>query len=198
MISEKTYVDNLKSIITQCTDDWLADMIEYAIAQARNGNWSPINAAASTMTRARWGSRFAETMYAIGLFTLVKRETVEKPETWRDITILYRLVPRERAKCPETGAILDNATAVQAAIKALLMGIDREVIKTKLELYRKAQAKTAEEKAAETARRRSTVSYWVEKIERVLRDAEKARIPTGPILDKIIEKYRAPSIPQED
>ena len=198
MINEQTFVNNLKSIVTALSDDWLLDMIEYAITQARQGNWSPMNAVASTCHRANWGSRFSEAMYAIGLFALVKREAVEKREEWKGIALRYRLVPRERAKCPETGAILENGAAVKAAIKALLFGIDRAVIAEKLNIYRDEQAKAAEEKAAELAKRRGSVSFWVDKIERILRDAEKARMQVGPILDKLFEKYKAPLIPKED
>ena len=198
MINEQTFVNNLKSITNAFSDEWLIDMIEYAIAQARNGNWSPLNATASTLALANWGSRFSEAMYAIGLFALVKREAVEKIESWKDIKIIYRLVPRDRAKCPETGAVLENVAAVQAAIKALLMSIDRAGIAEKISAYREAQEKAAEAQAAELAKRQGTVTFWVKKIERVLKDAEKARMQTGPILDKIFEKYRAPLIPKGD
>lgn len=198
MITESTFISNLKSVVTALSDEWLIDMIEYAVAQARNGNWSPLNAAASTMSRANWASRFSEAMYAIGLFALVKREQVEKLENWKGINILYRLVPRERAKCPETGAVLENSAAVQAAIKALLMGIDREIIAQKLGVYRDAQEKAAAEKAAELAKRRGSVSFWVDKINRVLQDAEKARMPVGTILDTLFERYKAPLIPKDE
>ena len=198
MITEKAFVENLRAIVNALDDTWLIDMVEYACAQAQRGNWSPLNAAASTMALANWGSRFSEAMYAIGLFALVKRELVDTPENWRGIDIRHRLVPRERARCPETGAILENAAAVQAAIKALLMSVDRAVIAEKLSAYRTAQEKAAQEKAAELAKRRGAVSFWVAKIERILHDAEKARIPVGSILDKIFEKYRAPLIPKEE
>ena len=198
MISEQTFVTNLKAITTALSDDWLLDMCEYALAQARHGNWAPLNAMANVMARASWGSRFSEAMYAIGLLSLVKRETTEKPEEWKGIDLLYRLVPREKAKCPETGAVLETPPAVQAAIKALLAGIDRTVIAEKLGVYREAQEKAMEEKAAELAKRKGTVSYWVEKLERVLKDAEKARMPVGPILDKLFEKYKAPLTPKDN
>lgn len=198
MITESTFVNNLKAITNALSDDWLLDMTEFALVQARNGNWSPMNAVASTMARASWGGRFSEAMYAVGLFSLVKRELVDKPESWKGIDILYRLVPRERARDPETGAVLENTAAVQAAIKALLMGIDREVIAEKIGVYREAQEKAAEQKAAELAKRRGAVSYWVERVEKILKDAEKARMPVGTILDKLFERYRAPLIPKND
>lgn len=198
MITESTFVNNLKAITNALSDDWLLDMAEFALVQARNGNWSPMNAVASTMARASWGGRFSEAMYAVGLFSLVKRELVDKPESWKGIDILYRLVPRERARDPETGAVLENTAAVQAAIKALLMGIDREVIAEKIGVYREAQEKAAEQKAAELAKRRGAVSYWVERVEKILKDAEKARMPVGTILDKLFERYRAPLIPKND
>lgn len=198
MITERVFINHLKAITTALSDEWLLDMTEYALMQARNGNWAPLNATASVMSRANWGSRFAEAMYAIGLFALVKREPIETPEEWRGIALLYRLVPREKAKCPETGAVLENTLAVQAAIKALLLGLDRAVIAEKISVYREAQTKAAEAKAAELAKRRGSVSFWIEKIERVLKDAEKSRVPTGPILDKIFERYRAPLVKTEE
>ena len=198
MINEQTFVNNLKSIATALSDDWLIDMIEYAVTQARQGNWSPMNAVASTCHRANWGSRFSEAMYAIGLFALVKREAVEKPEEWKGIALRYRLVPRDKAKCPETGAVLENAAAVRAAIKSLLYSIDRTVIAEKINAYRDEQAEAAEKKAAELAKRRGSVSFWVEKLERVLRDAEKARMQVGPILDKLFEKYKVQPIIEKD
>ena len=198
MITEQVFVNNLKSVVAALGDEWLIEMIEYAIVQARQGNWSPMNAVASTCHRANWGSRFSEAMYAIGLFALVKREAVEKREEWKGIALRYRLVPRERARCPETGAILENAAAVRAAIKSLLYSVDRTVIAEKLNAYRDEQAKLAEEKAAELAKRRGSVSFWVDKIERILKDAEKARMQIGPILDKLFERYKAPPIIEED
>ena len=198
MITEQMFVDNLKAITKAMTDEWLLDIIEYAVAQARGGNWAPLNATANVMTNAKWGSRFSETMYAVGLFSLVKREQVEKPEEWKGFRIEYRLVPRDRARDPETGAMLENVAAVKAAIKALLIGLDREVIAQKLGDYRLAQAKAAEQKAAELAKQKGTVSFWVSKIERVLKDAEKSRMQIGPILDKLFERYKAPLIPKED
>ena len=197
MITEKAFVENLKSVITMTSDDWLLDMCEYAIAQARQGNWQPLNAMANVMAEANWGSRFSEAMYAVGLFALVKREKLKELAEWRGITLLYRLAPRDKARDPETGAVLENVAAVNAAIKALLMSVDREVIREKLGLYREAQQKAAEEKAAELAKQRGSVSYWVERIERILKDAEKCRVPTGPILDKLFERYKAPLTKKE-
>ena len=197
MINEQTFVTQLKSLSASLRDDWLIDLIEYALAQARQGNWSPLNACANTMARASWGARFSEVMYAIGLFALVKREALDEPNEWKGIPLFYRLVPKDRARCPETGAILENSAAVNAAIKALLASIDREIIAQKLGIYREEQEKAAEEKAAELAKKRGSVSYWVGKLERVLKDAEKCRVPVGPILDKLFERYKAPLTKEE-
>ena len=189
MITEKTFVDGLKTVTQTAGDEWLADMAEYALSQARQGNWQPLNALANVMAEAKWGARFSEAMFAIGLFALVKREKLKEPAEWRGIALLYRLVPRDKARDPETGAILENSTAVNAAIKALLAAVDRQTLLEKIGIYREEQATKREEKAAELRKNRGSVKWWLERTQKLLDEAEKCRMPIAMMLETIVKRY---------
>ena len=189
MITEKSFIDSLKAVTETASDEWIADMSEYALAQARAGNWSPLNAMANVMANAKWGSRFAEVMYAVGLFTLVKREKLKEPTEWKGFPIAYKLVARDRARDPETDAVLESVAAVNAAIKALLSAIDRQTLIEKIETYRVEQIAKREDKKAELRRNRGSVKWWTDRTQKLLDEAEQYRMPIAMILETIVKRY---------
>lgn len=189
MISEKAYIENLKAVTDIASDEWIADMAEYALTQARNGNWSPLNAMANVMTSAKWGSRFSEVMYSIGLFALVKREKLKETIEWKGFQITHKLVARDKARDPETEALLENVAAVNAAIKALLAAVDRETLLEKIELYRVEQMAKREDKKAELRKNRGSVKWWLERTQKLLDEAENYHMPISMILETIVKRY---------
>lgn len=173
MITENQFVSALAGFKAASTSGGLVVLLDYAVTQARNGNWEPFAAMISTLRENRkvWGT-FALMLRAIGLTTYVTVREAEKPRQWRNIDITHETVLKRTVKCPETGAELRDGQVAQA-LKLHMMAIDEVVITEKYAELAAAEAEAREEKRAEREAEKTTAEYWRGRLAKLAEEAAK-------------------------
>ena len=156
MITENQFVSALAGFKAASTSGGLVILTDYAIQQAKNGNWEPMAAMVSTLRENRkvWGT-FALMLRAIGLTTFVTVREAEKPRQWRNLDITHETVLKKTVKDPDTGAELRDGQVAQA-LKLHLMSIDDAVITEKYAELVAAETAAKEEKKATKENEKTT------------------------------------------
>ena len=173
MLSESQFVSALAGFKAATTSGGLILLTDYAVQQARNGNWEPMAALVSTLRENRkvWGT-FALMMRAIGLTAYVTVREAEKPRQWRNIDITYETVLKKTVKDPDTGAELRDGQVAQA-LKLHLMTIDEAVITEKYTELAAAEAEAREEKRAAKENEKASAEYWRQRLAKLAEEAAK-------------------------
>ena len=173
MITENQFVSALAGFKAATSSGGLVILTDYAIQQARNGNWEPMAAMISTLRENRkvWGT-FALMLRAIGLTTYVTVKKTDKPRQWRNLDITYETAIKHVAKDPETGAELRNSQVAQA-LKLHLMAIDEVVITEKYAELAAAEIAAKEEKKATKEIEKTTAEYWRQRLAKMAEEAAK-------------------------
>ena len=173
MINENQFVNTLAGFKATNSSGGLVMLTDYAVQQARNGNWEPFAALISTLQENRkvW-STFALMLRAIGITAFVTVKETEKPRQWRNIDITHDTDLKKVAKCPETGAELHDGQVAQA-LKLHLMTIDESVITEKYSELAATEATAREEKRAAKENEKASAEYWRKRLARLAEEAEK-------------------------
>ena len=173
MITESQFVSALAGFKAASTSGGLVILTDYAIQQARNGNWEPMAAMVSTLRENRkvWGT-FALMLRAIGLTTYVTVREAEKPRQWRNLDITHETVLKKTVKDPDTGAELRDGQVAQA-LKLHLMAIDEAVITEKYAELAAAETAAKEEKKATKENEKTTAEYWRQRLAKLAEEAAK-------------------------
>jgi hypothetical protein len=171
MITENQFVSTLAGFKAATSSGGLVVLTDYAVQQARNGNWEPFAALISTLRENRkvWGT-FALMLRAIGLTAYVTVREAEKPRQWRNIDITYETVLKKTVKCPDTGAELRGGQVAQA-LKLHLMTIDEAVIAEKYAELAAAEAEAREEKRAAKESEKASAEYWRQRLAKLAEEA---------------------------
>ena len=173
MITENQFVSALAGFKAATTSGGLILLTEYAISQARNGNWEPMAALVSTLRENRkvWGT-FALMLRAVGITNYVTVKETEKPRQWRNLDITHETVLKRTVKCPETGAELHGGQVAQA-LKLHLMTVDEAVIAEKYAELAAAEAEAREEKRAAKESEKTGAEYWRQRLAKLAEEAAK-------------------------
>ena len=173
MITESQFVSALAGFKAASTSGGLVILTDYAIQQAKNGNWEPMAAMVSTLRENRkvWGT-FALMLRAIGLTTYVTVREAEKPRQWRNLDITHETVLKKTVKDPDTGAELRDGQVAQA-LKLHLMAIDEVVITEKYAELAAAETAAKEEKKATKENEKTTAEYWRQRLAKLAEEAAK-------------------------
>ena len=173
MITESQFVSALAGFKAASTSGGLVILTDYAIQQAKNGNWEPMAAMVSTLRENRkvWGT-FALMLRAIGLTTYVTVREAEKPRQWRNLDITHETVLKKTVKDPDTGAELRDKQVAQA-LKLHLMSIDEAVITEKYAELAAAETAAKEEKKATKENEKTTAEYWRQRLAKLAEEAAK-------------------------
>ena len=173
MITENQFVSALAGFKAASTSGGLVILTDYAIQQARHGNWEPMAAMVSTLRENRkvWGT-FALMLRAIGLTTYVTVREAEKPRQWRNLDITHETVLKKTVKDPDTGAELRDGQVAQA-LKLHLMAIDETVITEKYAELAAAETAAKEEKKATKENEKTTAEYWRQRLAKLAEEAAK-------------------------
>ena len=171
MINENQFVSALAGFKAATTSGGLVVLMDYAVTQARNGNWEPFAALISTLRENRkvWGT-FALMLRAIGLTAYVTVREVEKPRQWRNLDITHETVLKKTVKDPDTGAELRDGQVAQA-LKLHLMTVDENVITEKYAELVAAETAAKEEKRAEREAEKLTAAYWQQRLAKLAEEA---------------------------
>jgi hypothetical protein len=171
MLNENQFVSALAGFKAATSSGGLILLADYAVSQAKNGNWEPFAALVSTLRENRkvWGT-FALMLRAIGLTTFVTVRETEKPRQWRNIDITHETVLKRTVKCPETGAELRGGQVAQA-LKLHLMTIDEAVIAEKYAELTAAEAEAREEKKAAKENEKANAEYWRQRLAKLAEEA---------------------------
>ena len=172
-ITENQFVSALAGFKAASTSGGLVILTDYAIQQARNGNWEPMAAMVSTLRENRkvWGT-FALMLRAIGLTTYITVKETEKPRQWRNLDITHETVLKKTVKDPDTGAELRDGQVAQA-LKLHLMAIDETVITEKYAELAAAETAAKEEKKATKENEKTTAEYWRQRLAKLAEEAAK-------------------------
>lgn len=172
-INENQFVSALAGFKAATSSGGLVVLLDYAVSQAKNGNWEPMAAMVSTLRENRkvWGT-FALMLRAIGLTTFVTVREAEKPRQWRNIDITHETVLKRTVKDPETGAELRDGQVAQA-LKLHLMTIDEVVIAEKHAELAASEATAREEKRAAKEGEKTTAEYWQQRLAKLAEEAAK-------------------------
>ena len=173
MLTENQFVSALAGFKAATTSGGLVMLTDYAVQQARNGNWEPMSALVSTLrgNRKVW-STFALMLRAIGLTNYVTVREAEKPRQWRNLDITHETTLKKVTKCPETGAELRDGQVAQA-LKLHLMAVDETVIAEKYAELVAAEAAAREEKRAAKEDEKASAEYWRQRLARLAEEAAK-------------------------
>lgn len=172
-INENQFVSALAGFKAANSSGGLVVLTDYAVSQAKNGNWEPLAAMISTLRENRkvWAT-FALMLRAIGLTAYVTVRETEKPRKWRGIDITHETTLKKSAKCPETGAELRDGQVAQA-LKLHLMTIDEVVIAEKYAELAAAEAAAREEKKAAKENEKTKTEYWQQRLAKLAEEAAK-------------------------
>ena len=170
-INENQFISALAGFKAATTNGGLVVLLDYAVAQARNGNWEPFAALISTLRENRkvWGA-FALMLRAIGLTAYVSVREVEKPRQWRNLDITHETVLKKTVKDPDTGAELRDGQVAQA-LKLHLMVVDENVITEKYAELMAAETAAKEEKRTEREAEKLTAEYWQRRLAKLAEEA---------------------------
>ena len=173
MITENQFVSALAGFKAATTAGGLVMLLDYAITQAKNGNWEPMAAMISTLRENRkvWGT-FALMLRAIGLTTFVTVKETDKPRQWRNIDITHETVLKKTIKDPETGAELRDSQVAQA-LKLHLMTVDETTITEKYAELAAAEAAAREEKRAAKEDEKASAEYWRQRLAKLAEEAAR-------------------------
>ena len=173
MLTENQFVSALAGFKAATTSGGLVMLTDYAVQQARNGNWEPMSALVSTLrgNRKVW-STFALMLRAIGLTNYVTVREAEKPRQWRNLDITHETTLKKVTKCPETGAELRDGQVAQA-LKLHLMAVDETVIAEKYAELVAAEAAAREEKRAAKEDEKASAEYWQRRLDKLAEEAAK-------------------------
>ena len=173
MITENQFISALAGFKAATTAGGLVMLLDYAIQQARNGNWEPMAALISTLHENRkvWGT-FALMLRAIGLTTFVTVREVEKPRQWRNLSVTHETTLKKVVKDPDTGAEL-RGNQVAQALKLHLMTVDENVITEKYAELAAAEAAAREEKRAAKEEEKASAEYWQQRLAKLAEEAAK-------------------------
>ena len=173
MITEKQFVSALAGFKAATTSGGLVLLTDYAVQQARNGNWEPMAALVSTLrdNRKVWGT-FALILRAVGITNYVAVREAEKPRQWRNIDITHETALKKTVKDPETGAELRDGQVAQA-LKLHLATIDEAVITEKYRELAAVEAEAREEKKAAKENEKASVEFWRQRLAKLAEEAEK-------------------------
>ena len=172
-INENQFVSALAGFKAANSSGGLVMLLDYAVQQARNGNWEPMAALVSTLRENRkvWGT-FALMMRAIGITTYVTVKEAEKPRQWRNLDISHETALKKAIKCPETGAEL-RGNQVAQALKLHLMAVDETIIAEKYAELAAAEAAALEEKLAAKENEKMGAEYWRQRLAKLAEEAAK-------------------------
>lgn len=172
-INENQFVSALAGFKAANTSGGLVVLTDYAVQQARNGNWEPFAALISTLRENRkvW-STFTLMIRAVGLTHFVTVRETEKPRQWRNLDITHETVLKKTVKDPETGAELRDGQVAQA-LKLHLMTIDEAVIAEKYAELVASETAAKEEKRAARETEKTTAEYWQQRIAKLAEEAAK-------------------------
>ena len=173
MITENQFISALAGFKTANSAGGLVVLTDYAISQAKSGNWEPMAALISTLRENRkvWGT-FALMLRAIGLTTYVTVREVEKPRQWRNLSVTHETTLKKVAKDPDTGAELRDGQVAQA-LKLHLMTVDENVITEKYAELAAAEAAAREEKRAAKEDEKTSAEYWQQRLAKLAEEAAK-------------------------
>ena len=173
MINESQFVSALAGFKVATTSGGLILLTDYAVQQAKNGNWEPFAALISTLRENRkvWGT-FALMLRAVGITNYVTVREAEKPRQWRNIDITHETALKKTVTCPETGAELRDGQVAQA-LKLHLATIDEAVITEKYHELAAAEAEAREEKKAAKENEKANAEYWRQRLAKLAEEAEK-------------------------
>lgn len=173
MLTENQFINALAGFKAATSSGGLVLLTDYAVQQARNGNWEPFAALISTLRENRkvWGT-FALMIRAIGLATYVTVREAEKPRQWRNIDISHETTLKKVVKCPETGVELRGGQVAQA-LKLHLMAIDEVIIAEKFAELTAAEAEARDEKRAAKENEKATDEYWRQRLAKLVEEAAK-------------------------
>ena len=173
MITENQFISALAGFKAATTAGGLVMLLDYAITQAKSGNWEPMAALISTLRENRkvWGT-FALMLRAIGLTTYVTVREVEKPRQWRNLSVTHETTLKKVAKDPDTGAELRDGQVAQA-LKLHLMTVDENVITEKYAELAAAEAAAREEKRAAKEDEKTSAEYWQQRLAKLAEEAAK-------------------------
>lgn len=171
MLNENQFVSALAGFKAANNAGGLVILLDYAISQAKNGNWEPLAAMISTLRENRkvWGT-FALMLRAIGLTAYVTVKETEKPRQWRNLDITHETVLKKTVKDPDTGAELRDNQVAQA-LKLHLMTVDETVIADRYAELAAAEATAREEKRAEKENEKAKAEYWRQRLEKLIAEA---------------------------
>ena len=172
-INENQFISALAGFKTATTAGGLVMLLDYAVQQARNGNWEPMAALISTLRENRkvWGT-FALMLRAIGLTAYVTVREADKPRQWRNLSVTHETVLKRTIKDPDTGAEL-RGNQVAQALKLHLMTIDENVITEKYAELVATEAAAKEEKRAAKEDEKTTAEYWRQRLAKLAEEAAK-------------------------
>lgn len=173
MLNENQFVSALAGFKAATSSGGLVVLLDYAVQQAKQGNWEPMAALVSTLRENRkvWAT-FALMLRAIGLTAYVTVKEVEKTRQWRNLSVTHETVLKRTVKCPETGAELRGGQVAQA-LKLHLMTIDEVVITEKYAELAAAEAEAREEKRAAKENEKASAEYWRQRLAKLAEEAAK-------------------------
>lgn len=173
MLTENQFVSALAGFKAANSSGGLVILLDYAVTQAKQGNWEPLAAMISTLRENRkvWGT-FALMIRAIGLTAYVTVKETDKPRQWRNLDITHETTLKKVVKDPDTGAELRGGQVAQA-LKLHLMTIDETVITEKYAELVSAEVATKEEKRAEREAEKTTAEYWQQRLAKLAEEAAK-------------------------
>lgn len=171
MITENQFISALAGFKAATSSGGLVLLTNYAMQQAKNGNWEPFAALISTLrgNRKVWGT-FALMLRAIGLTAYVTVKETEKPRQWRNLDITHETVLKRTVKDPDTGAELRDGQVAQA-LKLHLLTIDEAVIAERYAELAEAEAAAKEEKRGAKESEKTKVEYWRKRLEKLVAEA---------------------------
>jgi hypothetical protein len=173
MITENQFVSALAGFKAANTSGGLILLTDYAVQQAKNGNWEPMAALVSTLRENRkvW-STFALMLRAVGITNYVTVREAEKTRQWRNIDITHETALKKTVTCPETGAELRGGQVAQA-LKLHLATIDEVVIAEKYAELAAAEAAAREEKKETKENEKMGAEYWHQRLAKLAEEAAK-------------------------
>lgn len=171
MLTENQFVSALAGFKAASTSGGLVVLLDYAVTQAKQGNWEPMAALISTLRENRkiWAT-FALMIRAIGLTAYVTVREAEKPRQWRNLDITHETVLKRTVKDPETGAELRDGQVAQA-LRLHLMTVDEGVIAEKYAELAAAEATAREEKRTAKEGEKAKAEYWQKRLEKLIAEA---------------------------
>lgn len=173
MINESQFVSALAGFKAANSSGGLVVLTDYAVTQAKQGNWEPFAALISTLRENRkvWGT-FALMIRAIGLTAYVTVKETEKPRQWRNLDITHETVLKKSAKDPDTGAELRDGQVAQA-LKLHLATVDESAIAEKYAELAATEAAAREEKKEAKENEKASADYWQQRLAKLTEEAAK-------------------------